>query len=562
MKKILSLLLAVLLLSSAALAAASVQAVPFPEMEYESLDAQAVADEIAALTDMLEELDDPDDAYGLEAQAYRLYSHYDTMYTLSGIHYDMDGSDDYWYDEYSANSVGYAEVDAAYSDFYDALELLEAGEEPEDAADDADYDGLIELYERESELLAEYMRLLGTGTVEYGGETLSYEGIYSMEDNDAYEEAMNLWLDAYNAPLAEIYVQLIEVRNAQAKLCGYDDYIDMAFESQGYSYDADMVHALLDDIAEEAVPLFEELIELGIKYYPEVELGFDEYAGALSALLRKLDRSFGRMWDFMLENELIYTQTGPYISPSVYSTYLMDYSVPFIFSPFYGDAYSMSAILHEFGHSYSDSIIIIPQLDTSEVFSQGLELLAANHYDEIFPEETAYEMRYDVAANVFMNCVACAETLFELQAYDMENPSVEKLNDLFAECDEIFKYYSIDMPREISSRIWVAVSHIFEAPGYMIAYTVSADAALQLWEISLHDEERAVDLYLDMIYNSAEMPLTENLHSLGLESIFDEGRVAGLTAFCKSVLLDESLYTGEASVSPAGMLGMLGKMLF
>lgn len=561
MKRILSCLLAVLLLlSSAALAAVPVRGMPFSEMEYESIDAESVAGEIAALTDMLEELDDPDDAYGLEAQAYQLFSRYDTMYTLSSIHYDMDNSDDYWYGEYSANSVGYAAVDAACDAFHDALEMLEAGEGAWD--DDTDYDGLIALYEQESELLAEYSRLLGAGTVEYGGESLSYEGIYAIEDYDAYTEAMNLWLDTYNAPLAELYVQLIGVRNAQAELCGYDSYIDMALETMGYSYNAEMVHALLDEIAEEAVPLFEELVEVGIKYYPEVEMDFDAYAEALSSLLRKLDRSFGRMWDFMLENELIYTQTGPYISPSVYCTYLLDYSEPFIFSPFYGDTYSMSGVLHEFGHAYSDSIIMVPELDTREVFSHGLELLVANHYDEIFPDETAYEMRYDVAANIFINYVAGTEILFELQAYDMENPSVEKLNELFAECDEKFGYYSADMPRETYSRFWITVPQLFETPGYMIAYTVSADAALQLWEISLEDEDRAVELYLDMIYNCEEMSLAENLHSLGLKSAFDEGRAAELTAFCKSVLLDESLYTGEASISPAGMLGLLGKMLF
>ena len=375
-------------------------------------------------------------------------------------------------------------------------------------------------------------------------------------------EAQVLWLDAYNAPLAEIYIQMIEARNAQAELLGYDSYIDLALEGMGYSYDAEMIEALLDDIAEEAVPVFEELVEVGVNYYPEVDITFDEYAEDLSILLRKLDRSFGRVWDFMVKNELIYAGVGSYSTPGAYSTFLYDYEEPFIYAPFYEDSASISTVLHEFGHSYSDTMASVPELDTSEVFSQGMELLAANHYGEIFPEETAYELRYDAVANIFMNYVACAEILFELRAYDLENPSVESLNSLFAECDELFKYYSIDQPYEMYSRCWVSVPQLFETPGYMIAYTVSADAALQLWQISLEDEDRAVELYLDMIYNAGDLTLLENLEALGLKSAFDDGRAAELVDFCREVLLDEVLYTGGSHSTAAGMLGLLGKLLF
>ena len=92
-----------------------------------------------------------------------------------------------------------------------------------------------------------------------------------------------------------------------------------------------------------------------------------------------------------------------------------------------GDEYSMTTLIHEFGHfnNYLETGVTAEATDVSEIYSQALELLVANHYGEYFGEEIGYEMQYNALSDKLDSFVQQAYyTAVEQEVYSLGKEEV------------------------------------------------------------------------------------------------------------------------------------------
>lgn len=191
-----------------------------------------------------------------------------------------------------------------------------------------------------------------------------------------------------------------------------------------------------------------------------------------------------------------------------------------------GDYYDLQTAIHEFGHFYSSfydntpSYLSQSNMDIAEIQSQGMEMLFMSAYNEIYGEQ-ADAMRimelWDMLYAAISGFVIGEFEYTVLKNIDTMSPEdvVDYFDELMEECGYDFKLYEI--------------SHIFESPGYYISYGVSALAALEIWEVSLTDYDRAVEMYqsiAEIPADSGEYQFREALELCGFSDVLNESYIS------------------------------------
>ena len=127
---------------------------------------------------------------------------------------------------------------------------------------------LIPLMQEESKLEMQYQKLYAGMTVEFDGQTMPLPmlGKYKESADRAVRraafEAEGKVFDAHQAELDEIYDKLVKVRNAQGRLLGYDNYIQLGYDRLGRNcYGKEELNAFREQIATELVPIIAQVKE-------------------------------------------------------------------------------------------------------------------------------------------------------------------------------------------------------------------------------------------------------------------------------------------------------------
>lgn len=130
-------------------------------------------------------------------------------------------------------------------------------------------------------------------------------------------------------------------------------------------------------------------------------------------------------------------------------------------------------------------------------------------------------------------------TYFENIVYntDEDKLTVDFLNDLAEKCSTELSIYDKEYPDNLK-RNWVTITHLIDYPFYTFSYVTSADTALQIWEISLTDEQKAIDTYT-AILRSGSYSYIDVLKDAGIESPFSEQRMQRLAKLMTKYLVDE-----------------------
>ena len=110
---------------------------------------------------------------------------------------------------------------------------------------------------------------------------------------------------------------------------------------------------------------------------------------------------------------------------------------------------------------------------------------------------------------------------FQQYVYTHDIADVDELNEAYLNISKTYgigeDYYVID-----TRYVWVDVMHNFEAPMYYISYATSLVPALEIFQISLENRERAIDVYNSIASADPELTFEETLKENGLNSPFEE----------------------------------------
>ena len=488
-------------------------------------------------------------------ECYAAYDDYDTMYSLANIRACQDSKNAFYAEEYAWCSEHYAQVRQIMEELLYACGGSDLAGELEQAyfweGFAQDYgeenggslsDRAVELMERESALLAQYRALSASPSITLNGREWAYDDCLAELSGQALEEAMSLYYNKYNGPLAGIYLQLVEVRQALALELGYDSYEQMQYD---YTFERDYspedAAAYVEDIRTYMVPFYREVMArnpYGRVFYdwlPEERL-----CELLGAAAESIGGEVEEVFAFMTKYGLYDVRPSADKAPMSFQIYLTDYEAPFAFLDAYGDTEDLLSFAHEFGHCVDAYVNrdAYETIDVSECFSQGMEYLVLSRFDELLDREEADNLRLMQMLDTVENYVqqaSFAEFEREVYAADPAELDAETLNELSLRLAIDYGYYD-GVSEEYYAMSWIDIVHFFEMPFYVITYPVSNDAALQLYELEQREPGLGVEKYLELLPREHE-GLIDTLTACGLESPFAPGRIRQAVELLRPQLL-------------------------
>ena len=327
-------------------------------------------------------------------------------------------------------------------------------------------------------------------------ESMSEEEIALRE---AESEAMSRYYEATDPEdLAAILLALVDVRNDLAALYGYDSYADYAYEvTYQRSFGPDETAVFTDLVRDTVGGLFMQIREVQGESWTRPSYtyeGQDELFADVEVFIDTMGPEMSELYDYMTGNGLVdfedldTKQSGAFtmqLSPVGDEMFLYIYSDPYL------GINDMTTLVHEFGHASAHALAwsSSPDMEVSEIQSQGLEMLFSLWYDEAAGSSDASMMSTLIMLYAILEGSIYDE--FQQRVYEGDASTAEELDALF---EEICAGYGYD-----PGRPWYTVSHTFSQPFYYVSYAVSAFNALEIFVDALEDPEAATEEYLDVL---------------------------------------------------------------
>lgn len=453
----------------------------------------------------------------LENAILELYQLYDDFYTnmnLAFIHYSRDLTDLYWEAEYAYCAQESATVNAGLDQLYRNLALSPLRQTLEtDAYFGAGYfdsyegesiydDHLLELMEQEAQLLSQYQAINAEAA------SVTY---YSEE-----------YFELYGSQMAQLFLELVQLRQEVAEYVGYDSYVDFAYDYYHVrDYTAAQATAYLADVRAELVPLYKQLCASDFSNRELSACTESQMLQYVSAMAKAMGGSVEEAFQEM-ERAQVYDIT---YSENKYNTsfevYLTSYYTPYVFLCPTGTAYDKLTFSHEFGHFCCDFVNYggsVMGTDTAEVFSQAMEYLSLCYVDDA---DQLAQLKMADCLSVYVEQAAYSS--FEHQVYGLtgEELTIENIQMLY---EQTLTGYGMDIQGR-DSRDYVCITHFYESPLYVVSYVFSNDAALQIYELEQAQQGKGLECFTQGM-TSGQPYLLAMLEDVGLESPFATGRLA------------------------------------
>lgn len=492
--------------------------VSFDEMEYKRPDIDALKAKAQDVEDLLGNFFKVKDVIVELDKFVDLYNNFYTMMNLACVRYDMDTRDEFYFEEYSycteaAGDVEYLTdellLDCSNSSMCDYLDkhffggLLEEQYSVTDGTGYTPSDELAELERKEAELENDYSELYA-----------KYSGAF---DNGKFKKP--------NEEIARIYIELIKLRHDIAEQRNMKSYEELAYLDNGRDYTAADLDGYIKAIKQYIVPLYKKadskkMYDRSLVSAMSPKTALSTVTGTVEGLNKDIDEALG----YMLKYKLYDTGMSDNKYDQSYVLYLNDYDSPFLFCSPSGYSDTVLTIVHEFGH-YVDGYLnygLNDSIDTSEVFSQGMEYLLLCNMDDA-GQLTRYKMLDELELYAYQACL----NEFEHQAYalDEKELTVETLNSLYS---ELLKEYGLT--DDYKGLDWISVTHLFTSPFYVISYCVSDSAAFELYNMELKKSGSGLEMYMKLLEESTSYDFLDLLEECGMSSAISADTVKEIAA--------------------------------
>lgn len=492
--------------------------VSFDEMEYTHPDIDALEAKAQDVEDMLGNFFKVKDVISELDKFVALYNNFYTMKNLACVRYDMDTQDEFYFEEYSFCVEASGDVEyitdelllaCSNSSMCDYLDkhffdgLLEERYSVTDGTGYTPSDELAKLERREAELENDY------------------SGLYARYADDFDDGRFK----KQNGEIAKIYIELIKLRHDIAEQRNMKSYEELAYLDNGRDYTADDLDGYIEAIKQFIVPLYKKADSK--KLYDRSLVSAMSPKTALSTVtssVEGLDKGIDDALGYMLKYKLYDTGMSDSKYDQSYVLYLNDYESPFMFCSPSGYSDTVLTIAHEFGH-YVDGYLnygLNDSIDTSEVFSQGMEYLLLCNMDDA-EQLTRYKMLDELELYAYQACL----NEFEHEAYAMDEDelTVERLNFLYS---ELLEEYGVS--DDYKGLDWISVTHLFTSPFYVISYCVSDSAAFELYNMELNESGSGLKMYMKLLAESTNYGFLDLLEECGMSSAISADTVKAIAA--------------------------------
>ena len=504
------------------------------------------------------------------------FAEYNTAANLANIHYTCDTRDAYWkaeQDFFDANGPAVTNASVEISRAFLANPHVDALTEKfgttcvagmKNAVLSMD-DRTVELQQQFNALVSRYQQIYGGALVELDGKQLTIPqlGPYK-EDLDpavrrAAYEAEAGYFDAHRAELDELYGQIVQNLNAQARVMGYHDYSELSYVRMNrIGYGPEEIRKFRDQVANDVVPQLQKVMALrakrtGIAHPAFTDLpilfrdgnpkpipGYKARMDAARTMYHELSPETAEFIDFMQENELFDVESRPGKMSGGYMTSLPSYKAPFIFANWNDTSGDVDVLTHECGHAFEGYVaerdpaipadLECPGMESAEIHSMAMEFLTAPWHHLLFGRDTdKYALLHAEDSFVFL-AYGCEVDEFQHIMYQNPDLTPDERNAEWLKLEKKYRpWIDFDnLPFYGRGAGWQRQLHIYECPFYYIDYCLSTMAALQFFLLSLTDHKDAWARYLRLVRRAGTASYTELLETAGLKVPFEEGSIKGI----------------------------------
>ena len=548
----------------------------FNEMTYTRPDIDALLARCRVLAAKAAAAPDGDALVQLYYEQSEAFAEYNTAANLANIHYTCDTRDAYWkaeQDFFDANGPAVTNASVEISRAFLANPHVDALTEKfgstcvagmKNAVLSMD-DRTVELQQQFNALVSRYQQIYGGALVELDGKQLTIPqlGPYK-EDLDpavrrAAYEAEAGYFDAHRAELDELYGQIVQNLNAQARVMGYHDYSELSYVRMNrIGYGPEEIRKFRDQVANDVVPQLQKVMALrakrtGIAHPAFTDLpilfrdgnpkpipGYKARMDAARTMYHELSPETAEFIDFMQDNELFDVESRPGKMSGGYMTSLPSYKAPFIFANWNDTSGDVDVLTHECGHAFEGYVaerdpaipadLECPGMESAEIHSMAMEFLTAPWHHLLFGQDTdKYALLHAEDSFVFL-AYGCEVDEFQHIMYQNPDLTPDERNAEWLKLEKKYRpWIDFDnLPFYGRGAGWQRQLHIYEGPCYYIDYCLSTMAALQFFLLSLTDHKDAWARYLRLVRRAGTASYTELLETAGLKVPFEEGSIKGI----------------------------------
>ena len=548
----------------------------FSEMTYTRPDIDALLARCKELAARAAAAPDGEALVKLYYEQSEAFAEYNTASQLANIHYTCDTRDAYWkaeQDFFDANGPAVTNASVEISRAFLANPHVDALTKAfgttcvagmKNAVLGMD-DRTVELQQQFNALVSKYQQVYGGALVELDGKQLTIPqlGPYK-EDLDpavrrAAYEAEAGYFDAHRAELDELYGQIVQNLNQQAKVLGYKDYSELSYVRMNrIGYGAKEIKAFRDQVANDVVPLLQKVMAMrakrtGIEHPAFTDLpvmfkdgnpkpipGYKARMDAARTMYHELSPETAEFIDFMQDNELFDVESRPGKMSGGYMTSLPSYKAPFIFANWNNTSGDVDVLTHECGHAFEGYVaerdphvpadLECPGMESAEIHSMAMEFLTAPWHHLLFGKDTdKYALLHAEDSFVFL-AYGCEVDEFQHIMYQNPDLTPDQRNAEWLKLEKKYRpWVDFDnLPFYGRGAGWQRQLHIYECPFYYIDYCLSTMAALQFFLLSLTDHKDAWERYLKLVRRAGLASYTELLETAGLKVPFEDGSIKGI----------------------------------
>ena len=548
----------------------------FNEMTYTRPDIDALLARCRELAAKAAAAPDGDALVRLYYEQSEAFAEYNTAANLANIHYTCDTRDAYWkaeQDFFDANGPAVTNASVEISRAFLANPHVDALTEKfgttcvagmKNAVLSMD-DRTVELQQQFNALVSRYQQIYGGALVELDGKQLTIPqlGPYKEDLNPAVRraayEAEAGYFDAHRAELDELYGQIVQNLNAQARVMGYHDYSELSYVRMNrIGYGPEEIRKFRDQVANDVVPQLQKVMALrakrtGIAHPAFTDLpilfrdgnpkpipGYKARMDAARTMYHELSPETAEFIDFMQDNELFDVESRPGKMSGGYMTSLPSYKAPFIFANWNDTSGDVDVLTHECGHAFEGYVaerdpaipadLECPGMESAEIHSMAMEFLTAPWHHLLFGKDTdKYALLHAEDGFVFL-AYGCEVDEFQHIMYQNPDLTPDERNAEWLKLEKKYRPWIdfADLPFYGRGAGWQRQLHIYECPFYYIDYCLSTMAALQFFLLSLTDHKDAWERYLRLVRRAGTASYTELLETAGLKVPFEEGSIKGI----------------------------------
>ncbi len=558
----------------------------FSEMPYKRPDIEALCEELSKINENIINAETPDFAADAYRRAEELTQEYSTMGSLAYVRHTINTKDQFYeaendyFDENGPtvsnmlNKINRSMLDSKHRAQLENIfgRLLFTNTEIAVRCFSSE---IVELSAEENRIQSEYQKLFASATVEWEGETIPLPmlGVHkNSPDREIRKKAFLKdaeFFDSHREEFDTLYDKLVKIRNKQARILGYENYIQMGYDRLGRNcYSPIEVKAFRDEVKACVVPIVSRLKEEQKKRIGVEELHLydndimfkdgnvkphSDSEGILSAgikMYREMSRETAEFIDFMYKNELWDLKSKEGKAPGGYCTEFANYKAPFIFSNFNGTAGDVDVLTHEAGHAFAYfrasrkgllSAYISPTIEACEVHSMTMEFLSAPWHNAFFGEETSKYEYYHAADGLNFIPYGCMVDEFQHLMYENEDLTPNERNETWLRLEEKYRPHLklTDLPFYSRGGGWQRQLHIYLYPLYYIDYCMAQSVAFSFFAESLEDREKAFSKYLSFVDGAGTKTFGELCVSAGIKPPYLRGALRPIAEKINEWLINE-----------------------